>query len=186
MCKIKIIKFKEMSVLSENFERFKQLRRLCKYKEIGSYERTVCTHEVMKTKAAGTCFSNCYYIADKLKEELKENNTQLNINAEKSILEEAIEVRSGDRNADYGDAVENFNRIAEIYQAITGECLSPDKCCMVHIATKLSRERHNHKRDNLVDLCGYADILHRIREKKEITISIDGFKFESFSDADDN
>lgn len=82
----------------------------------------------------------------------------------KSILAEAAEIRAGSRAADYGDAVENFKIISEIVYAITGVEVPPDVCCAVHIATKLARERHKHKRDNLVDLCGYADILHLIRE----------------------
>lgn len=83
----------------------------------------------------------------------------------KSILQEAIDIRGGERKTDYGDAVENFDRIAEIYQVLTGKFLSADDCCAVMIAVKLSRERHAHKRDNLVDLCGYADILNLIRER---------------------
>lgn len=82
----------------------------------------------------------------------------------KSILEEAAEIRSGSRNADYGDAAENFKRIAQIASLITGQVVDPKTCVAVHIATKLSREAHRHKRDNLVDLCGYADILQRIHE----------------------
>lgn len=82
----------------------------------------------------------------------------------KSILEEAAEIRRGDRNADYGDAVENFERISEIVYAMTGQPVSPRMCCYVHLATKISRHRHKPKRDNLVDLCGYADILNLIEE----------------------
>lgn len=84
----------------------------------------------------------------------------------KSILAEAAEIRAGSRNADYGDAVENFKLISEIATVLTGVKITPEECCIVHIATKFSRERHKHKRDNLVDLCGYADILHLIRESK--------------------
>lgn len=91
----------------------------------------------------------------------------------KSILTEAAEIRAGDRNADYGDAVENFENISELVHAISGSWVPPELCCIVHIATKLSRERHRHKRDNLVDLCGYADILERIMEKQYKSIGID-------------
>lgn len=83
---------------------------------------------------------------------------------DKSILAEAADIRSGSRMADYGDAVENFKNISRIVSAISGVEVPPDVCCIVHIATKLSRERHNHKRDNLVDLCGYTEILYLIRE----------------------
>lgn len=85
----------------------------------------------------------------------------------KSILEEAAEIRSGSRNVDYGDAAENFKRIAQIASLITGQVVDPKTCVAVHIATKLSREAHRHKRDNLVDLCGYADILQRIHESED-------------------
>jgi len=86
------------------------------------------------------------------------------MNTEKSILAEAAEIRAGSRNSDYGDAVANFKTIAEIASAISGQHLTPEACCYVHLATKLARERFKHKRDNLTDLCGYADILHLIRE----------------------
>ncbi len=86
--------------------------------------------------------------------------------ASRSILAEAALIRSGERNADYGDAVENFRRITQIANAITGLELTPAQCCKVMIAVKLARELHNHKRDNLVDLCGYADILALIEDNK--------------------
>ncbi len=82
-----------------------------------------------------------------------------------SILEEAARIRSGERNVDYGDAVESFERVAEIANAITGLSLTPAECCKVLIAVKLTRERYNHKRDNLVDACGYIEILHQIEER---------------------
>ncbi len=82
-----------------------------------------------------------------------------------SILEEAARIRSGERNADYGDAVESFEIIARVANAITGLELTPAQCCKVMLAVKLTRERYNHKRDNLVDMCGYADILNLIEEQ---------------------
>lgn len=93
-------------------------------------------------------------------------NDSVPLNISKSILEEAAEIRAGVRAADYGDAVENFKRISEIATAISDVEVPPDICCIVQMATKLARERHKHKRDNLVDLCGYADILHLIRESE--------------------
>jgi hypothetical protein len=83
-----------------------------------------------------------------------------------SILDEAARIRGGERNADYGDAVESFEIIAQVANAITGLELTPTQCCKVMLAVKLTRERYNHKRDNLVDLCGYADILELIETRK--------------------
>lgn len=86
---------------------------------------------------------------------------------EKSILSEAEEIVNGSRHSDYGDAKESFSRIATIASVMTGKELSPDDCCAVMMAVKLVRESFNHKRDNLVDLCGYAHIMNEIVESEK-------------------
>lgn len=83
-----------------------------------------------------------------------------------STLSEAERIVNGERQADYPDPVANFKHIAEIASAISKEELSPTTCAIVMIAVKLARENHKHKRDNLVDLAGYVEILHRIKEKE--------------------
>jgi hypothetical protein len=81
-----------------------------------------------------------------------------------SILEEAGEILEGDRETDYGDPVANFTRIARIASSILNEDISPEQCVVVMMAVKLSREQYKHKRDNLVDLVAYTEILNRIKE----------------------
>lgn len=81
-----------------------------------------------------------------------------------SILAEAGAIVNGSRNADYGDAAESFTRIAEICRTAFEIDLSPADVCRVLMAVKLARESYRHKRDNLVDLCGYAELLNRIIE----------------------
>ena len=81
-----------------------------------------------------------------------------------SILSEAEEIVNGSRHSDYGDANESFSRVATIASVMTGKELSPEDCCAVLMAVKLVRESFNHKRDNLVDLCGYAELLNRLKE----------------------
>lgn len=85
---------------------------------------------------------------------------------EESILNEAIKIRNGERNADYGDAIINMKRITNILNTIQNKQFDEIDVCNVMIAVKLGRELHNHKRDNLVDLCGYADILNILHENK--------------------
>ena len=85
---------------------------------------------------------------------------------EKSILAEAEEVVNGSRHSDYGDARESFGRIATIASVMTGKELSPEDCCAVLMAVKLVRESFAHKRDNLVDLCGYAHIMNELNENE--------------------
>ena len=82
---------------------------------------------------------------------------------DKSILSEAEEIVNGSRQSDYGDANESFSRIATIASVMTGKELSPEDCCAVMMAVKLVRESFNHKRDNLVDLCGYAELMNRLK-----------------------
>jgi hypothetical protein len=91
-----------------------------------------------------------------------------------SILQEAQAIVNGDRAADYGDSTRNMERIG----ALTALMLREDEwaeldegnfpasvVAKVLIAVKLGRESFKHKRDNLLDLCGYAEILNRVEEK---------------------
>ena len=81
-----------------------------------------------------------------------------------SIIDEAKEIRGGSRQSDYGDCVANMQRISEIATLINGKKLTPKECTIVLIAVKLSREAFRHKKDNLVDLIGYTDILNEVIE----------------------
>lgn len=73
----------------------------------------------------------------------------------KTILEEAREVTDGARQSDYGDAEESFDRICSILKAFD-ILIDPYDIPIILIAIKLVRESYSHKRDNLVDICGYA------------------------------
>ena len=107
----------------------------------------------------------CSYIRrrDKLRvafKEVKDMDEENN----KSILSEAEEIVNGSRQSDYGDARESFSRVATIASVMTGKELAPEDCCAVLMAVKLVRESFKHKRDNLVDLCGYAELMNRLKE----------------------
>jgi hypothetical protein len=81
-----------------------------------------------------------------------------------SVLQEAENIVSGDRNQDYGSAIESFERTAVIATMTTGKHLTAADCCKVLMAVKLTRESYKPKRDNLVDLAGYTLILDKITE----------------------
>ena len=98
----------------------------------------------------------CYVSFVEFKDIVEENK--------QSILSEAEEIVNGSRHSDYGDARKSFGRIATIASVMTGKELSPEDCCAVLIAVKLVRESFKHKRDNLVDLCGYAELMNRLKE----------------------
>lgn len=86
---------------------------------------------------------------------------------EKTILDEAKAIIKGNRQSDYGDPVESFDKIAKTASMIAGEDFSPKECCAVLMAVKIVRESFKHKRDNLVDLCGYAHIMNEINESEK-------------------
>ena len=76
-----------------------------------------------------------------------------------ALLKEAIELTSGDRAKDYGDAVANHKHIAKIFNAITGHNLTARDIALLHTCTKLSRGQTSPtKRDHYVDRMAYAGI----------------------------
>lgn len=84
------------------------------------------------------------------------------IESPKSILLEAESIVNGERNTQYGDAKEAFQVYVGICKSAFGLDLSSADVAKVMIAIKLGRERFKHKRDNLVDLTGYTEILNRL------------------------
>lgn len=72
------------------------------------------------------------------------------------ILEEALRITKGDRNASYGPPDQDFTRTAAIWSALKGVTFEAREVAMFMIAMKLSRETHQRNRDNWVDVAGYA------------------------------
>lgn len=83
---------------------------------------------------------------------------------QESVLQEAERLVNGDRQASYGDASESFERIADFWHAYLKTKLKSD----VHISAKdvasmmilmkVSRSVTSNKRDNWVDMAGYAEL----------------------------
>jgi len=77
-----------------------------------------------------------------------------------SVLTEAAEVTSGERQKDYGHPRDDFARTAVMWNGLLAAklraAISAMDVPLCMIAVKLAREAHRHKRDNLVDIAGYA------------------------------
>lgn len=73
---------------------------------------------------------------------------------------EAEKLVNGSRAEQYGDQDKNFKDIAKMASMLTGKDLDKFDIVKIMLAVKLMRESFKHKDDNLVDLCGYADILN--------------------------
>ena len=91
----------------------------------------------------------------------------------KSILQEADSIVNGARKADYGSAKVSFERIGQMtalmltveeWDLLSQRIIPPTVVTKMHQATKLTRESFAHKRDNLVDLAGYASLQNDILE----------------------
>jgi hypothetical protein len=86
---------------------------------------------------------------------------------DESALEEAQRLVHGNRGADYGHPIDDYTRTGRIWGAILGiPDIDPRICCIMMAAVKVSREVNKHKRDNLVDLAGYAECAHMVAERQ--------------------
>lgn len=72
------------------------------------------------------------------------------------VLEEALRITKGDRNAQYGPPDQDFRRTAAMWSALKGVEFEPREVALFMVCLKLSREIHQRKRDNWVDIAGYA------------------------------
>ena len=78
------------------------------------------------------------------------------------ILDEAKRITQSDRQDDYGHPSNDFARTATMWTGVLagklreGAEISAMDVPLCMIAVKLARQAHRHKRDNLVDIAGYA------------------------------
>ena len=81
--------------------------------------------------------------------------------SEQSILTEAESIVNGSRNSDYG-GTEGLERIANVASILTNKIITAKDLALIMVSLKLVRESFNHKRDNLVDACGYMELLNKL------------------------
>ena len=89
---------------------------------------------------------------------------------QENILQEADRITAGDRQRDYDHPRRNHERIAAFWRAhITAKYgvdvpLTAEDAAWMMIYVKAARDMFTPKRDNLVDVAGYARCIERIRE----------------------
>ena len=85
----------------------------------------------------------------------------------RSILQEAEDLVRGSRGADYGHPIDDYTRTGRMWGAILGiPDIDPRICAIMMEAMKMSRETHKPKRDNRVDMAGYALCADLIAQKQ--------------------
>jgi hypothetical protein len=72
------------------------------------------------------------------------------------ILLTALNLTQGDRQAQYGPPDQDFARTASMWKTLFGWDVSSRQVALAMICLKLSRETHQRKQDNLIDIAGYA------------------------------
>lgn len=91
-----------------------------------------------------------------------------------NVLKEADGLVNGIRDAQYGLPHENWGSTAQMMTAYLHQrgLLSRDKALDAHdgamlmVLTKVAREGNQRRRDNLVDIAGYANVAERCDEEK--------------------
>lgn len=73
-----------------------------------------------------------------------------------SLCEEALHIVRGARRYTYGHPLDNFQRIADIWKVIFGHEVTRDQVALCMVGVKLAREVNAPKRDNWLDMVGYA------------------------------
>jgi hypothetical protein len=85
-----------------------------------------------------------------------------------TITEEAGRIVNGARQGDYGHPADDFARTGRIWAAILGVPeVTPEQVGLCMVGVKLSREVNKPKRDNRVDIAGYAETLDLVAEWRE-------------------
>lgn len=84
-----------------------------------------------------------------------------------TALQEAQRLVHGDRGAAYGHPIDDYTRTGRMWGAILGiGDIDPRICCLMMAAVKISRETNAPKRDNRVDLAGYAECANMVAERQ--------------------
>lgn len=70
----------------------------------------------------------------------------------------ADQLTSQDRIQQYGHPAINMAEIAAMWSIILRTKVTAEQVALCNIATKVCRQMHQSKRDNLIDICGYAKV----------------------------
>lgn len=83
-------------------------------------------------------------------------------------LTEALRLTTGPRREAYGHPKDNFRDIARGWEVILKlGPITPEQIALCMIWTKVCRETHRPDFDNEVDIAGYVNTLHMIKEKEK-------------------
>ena len=82
---------------------------------------------------------------------------------DKSLLDEAYQLVTGDRQQSYGHPADNFSRVARLWSVALDKEVTPEHVATCMILLKIARQLHAPKRDNTVDAIAYLLTLEAVR-----------------------
>ena len=85
----------------------------------------------------------------------------------KEILEETINIVTGQRQEDYGDKVVNHRNIAELWSAYLDTQIAPHDVAICMLLVKVARLKNRKTEDCYIDMAGYAAIAGEIYEQED-------------------
>lgn len=85
---------------------------------------------------------------------------------DESTLQEAQRLVHGDRGVAYGHPLDDFSRTAAMWSAILDHPVSAEQVGLCMCAVKISRQCNMPKRDNMVDLAGYAETVQMVIDER--------------------
>lgn len=100
-------------------------------------------------------------LADICENEKKENDLK------ESVLAEAERLINGDRQVSYSHPHSDYMKTVGAFNALTGHNLSVRDGILFMVCVKLSRQAFKHKRDNIVDACGYLGCLEKVIDRED-------------------
>ena len=74
------------------------------------------------------------------------------------ILKTALKLTTVDRHSEYGDCTVELDRVATMWSVIFETEITPNQVALAMIALKITRQMHSNKKDNWIDIAGYARI----------------------------
>jgi len=92
---------------------------------------------------------------------LKPKEKEILFSKPRTVLDEVQGVMK-ERQKDYAPPKENFERIAALWSVVLGVPVTSKQVALCMIQTKVAREMHASKRDNLVDIIGYATCMEQL------------------------
>lgn len=98
------------------------------------------------------------------KDYIKEIKGLLGTPTEFSILDDVLDVLKN-RQDQYGNPEDSFTDIARLWSVIFKVEVTAEQVALAMIAMKIIREQAGHKRDNIIDIIGYAVHLDRLTKQ---------------------